>query len=126
VQGHHATILAAAGQGSFELNVCKPLVAWSALNAIALLADAVVSFERHCLAGIEPDEAVLAEGVRRSLMLVTALTPHIGYDEAARIAKKAHAEGTTLREAALALGSVRAEDFDAWMRVEDMLGPRRG
>jgi fumarate hydratase class II len=126
VQGHHATILAAAGQGSFELNVCKPLIAWAALNSIALLADALTSFDRHCLSGLEPDEAVLAEGVRRSLMLVTALAPHIGYDEAARIAKKAHADATSLREAALALGSVTAEDFDAWMRVEDMLGPRGG
>ena len=123
VQGHHATVVAAASQGNFELNVCKPLIAYDVLESIALLADGVASFDRHCLAGLEANAAVLAENVRRSLMLVTALAPHIGYDEAARIAKKAHAEGTSLREAALALGSVDAEQFDAWVRAERMLGP---
>jgi fumarate hydratase class II len=123
VQGSHTTVVAAASQGNFELNVCKPLIAYHVLNAIALLAEAIASFDEHCVSGLEPNEMALEEGVRRSLMLVTALAPHIGYDEAARIAKKAHTESTSLREAALALGSVDAEQFDAWVRAERMLGP---
>jgi fumarate hydratase class II len=123
VQGLHTSVVAAGSQGNFELNVCKPLIAYDVLTQIALLADAITSFERHCASGIEPIASALAASVDRSLMLVTALAPHIGYDEAARIAKKAHAEGTTLREAALALGSLDAGQFDAWVRVERMLGP---
>ncbi len=123
VQGLHTAVVAAGGQGNFELNVCKPLIAYDVLTQIQLLADAIASFDRHCVVGLEPIEAALAESVERSLMLVTALAPHVGYDAAARIAKKAHAEGTTLRDAALALGSLDAEQFDAWVRVERMLGP---
>jgi fumarate hydratase class II len=103
--------------------VCKPVIVYNVLQSIRLLADAVGSFEQHCLRGLEPDRAVLAENVAKSLMLVTALTPHIGYDEAARIAKKAHAENLSLRDAALALGSVTPEQFDAWVRPERMLAP---
>jgi fumarate hydratase class II len=126
VMGNHTTVGVAASQGNFQLNVCKPVIVYAVLQSVRLLADAVHSFDRHCLRGLEPDRAALARGVERSLMLVTALAPHIGYDEAARIAKKAHAENTSLREAALALGSVTAEQFDAWVRPEDMLGPDSG
>jgi fumarate hydratase class II len=123
VQGNHATASLAAGQGNFELNVCKPVIAYDLLQSIALLADAMRSFDVHCMTGLEPNRERLEHNVSRSLMLVTALSPHIGYDEAARIAKKAHAEGTSLREAALALGTVEARQFDEWVRPERMLGP---
>jgi fumarate hydratase class II len=124
VLGNHTTVSFAASQGNFELNVCKPVIAYNVLQSIELLADASRSFERHCLRGLEPDERVLAGRVERSLMLVTALAPHVGYDEAARIARKAHQENLTLREAALALGSTSEEQFDAWIRSEEMLGPK--
>ena len=94
------------------------------LQSIRLLADASVSFTEHCVAGIQANRERIAELMNRSLMLVTALNPHIGYDAAAKIAKKAHADGTTLREAGIALGLVTGEQFDAWVRPEDMLGPR--
>jgi fumarate hydratase class II len=113
-----------AASGNFELNVYKPLIAHNVLRSIRLLADAMTSFERHCVAGIEPDRARIAELMERSLMLVTALAPHIGYEKAAAIAHHAHHEGLTLREAALALGHVGADDFDRWVRPQDMLGPR--
>ena len=101
--------------GNFELNVFKPLIAHALLQSVRLLADAMASFETHCARGIEPQRARMAELVERSLMRVTALVPHIGYDRAAEIAHKAHRDGTTLREAALALGSVSAEEFEHWM-----------
>jgi fumarate hydratase class II len=116
----------AASQGNFELNVCKPVIIHNVLQSLGLLADATRSFEEHCLRGLEADRAALAEGVERSLMLVTALAPHIGYDAAARIAKKAHEDGTSLRQAALALGGVDEAQFDAWVRPERMLGPDAG
>jgi len=92
------------------------------LQSVRLLADGARSFEEHCARGIEPDRERIAELVQRSLMLVTALNPHIGYDKAAKIAKEAHRSGSTLREAAIASGWVTAEDFDAWVRPEDMVG----
>jgi fumarate hydratase class II len=95
------------------------------LQSARLLADGCRSFEEHCARGIEPNEERIRELVERSLMLVTALAPHIGYDRAAEIAKKAHRDGSTLREAALALGYVKAEDFDRWVRADAMTGPRR-
>ena len=101
--------------GNFELNVFKPLIAHALLQSVRLLADAMASFETHCARGIEPQRARMAELVERSLMRVTALVPHIGYDRAAEIAHKAHRDGSTLREAALALGSVSAEEFEHWM-----------
>jgi fumarate hydratase, class II len=107
--------------GHFELNVYKPLVIHAFLQSARLLADGARSFEEHCARGIEPDEARIRELLGRSLMLVTALAPRIGYDKAAEIAKKAHREGTTLREAALALKYVSADDFDRWVRPEDMV-----
>ena len=125
VFGNDATITFAGASGHFELNVYKPVMIYNLLQSIRLLADAAVSFADHCVAGIEANRERIAELVERSLMLVTALAPHIGYDNAARIAHRAHVEGTTLREAALALGLVTAEQFDAWVRPEAMLGPSR-
>ena len=112
--------------GHLELNVYKPLIIHAFLQSARLLADGCRSFEEHCARGIEPDAERIGELLSRSLMLVTSLSPHIGYDRAAEIAKKAHREGTTLREAALALGYVSAEDFDRWVRPELMIGPTGG
>ena len=122
VLGNDATIGFAASQGHLQLNVFKPVIAHNLLQSIRLLADGCRNFQRHCVAGMEPDAARMAEHLERSLMLVTALNPHIGYDKAAQIAKKAWAEGTTLRAAALALGFTTAAEFDAWVRAQDMLG----
>ena len=122
VLGNDATIGFAASQGHLQLNVFKPVIAYNLLQSIRLLADGCRNFQRHCVAGMEPDAARMAEHLERSLMLVTALNPHIGYDKAAQIAKKAWAEGTTLRAAALALGFTTAAEFDAWVRAQDMLG----
>jgi len=122
VLGNDATIAFAASQGHLQLNVFKPVIAYNLLQSIRLLADGCRNFQRHCVAGLEADQARMAEHLERSLMLVTALNPHIGYDKAAQIAKKAWAEGTTLRSAALALGFTTAEEFDAWVRPQDMLG----
>jgi fumarate hydratase class II len=115
VMGNDVAIGIGGAGGNFELNVYKPLIAHAWLQSARLLADAMRTFDVHCAAGMEPDRARIAELVQRSLMLVTALAPHIGYDRAAEIAKKAHREGTTLKEAALALGYVSAEDFDRWV-----------
>ena len=112
--------------GHLELNVYKPLIIHAFLQSARLLADGCRSFEEHCARGIEPDAERIGELLSRSLMLVTSLSPHIGYDRAAEIAKKAHREDTTLREAALALGYVSAEDFDRWVRPELMIGPTGG
>lgn len=115
VMGNHVTVTIAGASGHLQLNVFKPVIINAVLQSIRLLADAADSFATHCIAGIEPDQARLDELMRRSLMLVTALNPHIGYDAAARIAKHAHAENLSLREAALALGLVSATDFDRWI-----------
>jgi fumarate hydratase class II len=125
VFGYDTAIGFAGSQGNFELNVFKPLIAHDLLHAIRLLADGARSFREHAIEGLEADEERIAEHVASSLMLVTALAPHIGYDRAASIAKAAHHEGTTLREAAVASGHVTAEDFDRWVRAEDMTGPTR-
>ena len=123
VFGNDVALAFGAASGNFELNVYKPLIAHNVLQSIRLLADGMTSIDRHCVRGIEPNRARVDELVGRSLMLVTALAPHIGYDKAAAIAKKAHGDGTSLREAALALGSVTPEQFDRWVRAEAMLGP---
>ena len=121
VMGNDVAINIGGMSGNFELNVFRPLVAHNFLQSVRLLADGMVSFNDHCAAGVEPNRARIDELVQRSLMLVTALNPHIGYDKAAQIAKKAHKEGTNLREAALASGHLTAEQFDAWVRPEDMV-----
>jgi fumarate hydratase class II len=122
VIGNHATVVAAAGQGNLQLNVQKPVTIHALLESIELLADAVASFDERCLRDLEPRRERIAEHLERSLMLVTALAPHVGYDAAAAIAEEAHARGVTLREAALDSGRVSAEQFDAWVRPERMVG----
>jgi fumarate hydratase class II len=121
VFGNDVAVNIGAASGHLELNVYKPLIIHAFLQSARLLADGMRSFEEHCVRGIVPNETRIRELLERSLMLVTALAPHIGYDRAAAIAKKAHKEGSTLREAALALGYVKAEDFDRWVRPEDMV-----
>ena len=124
VFGNQSTIAFAGSQGQFELNVFKPVIAFAYLESVRLLADAANSFAVHCVDGLEADAQKLDETMRRSLMLATALTPKIGYDKAAEIAKAAQQNGTSLREEAIRLGHVRPEDFDAWVRPEDMLAPK--
>ena len=123
VLGNDVAINVGGALGNFELNVFRPLIAHNVLQSIRLLADGMTSFDEHCARGIEPNLARIDELLERSLMLVTALNPHIGYDKAAAIAKKAHREGTTLKAAALALGHVTEAEFDAWVRPEKMVGP---
>jgi fumarate hydratase class II len=125
VMGNDVAVNFGGASGHFELNVFKPLIIHAFLQSARLLADGSRSFDEHCARGIEADEERIRELVERSLMLVTALSPHIGYDRAAEIAKKAHRDGSTLREAALALGYVSAEDFDRWVRADAMIGPTR-
>ncbi|WP_277052035.1 class II fumarate hydratase [Zestomonas thermotolerans] len=122
VLGNDACIGFAASQGHLQLNVFKPVIVHNLLQSIRLLADGCRNFQQHCVASLEPDARKMAEHLERGLMLVTALNPHIGYDKAAEIAKKAYAEGITLREAALALGYLDEAQFDAWVRPENMLG----
>ena len=122
VLGHDAAIGFAASQGQFELNVYQPLLALDSLDSLRLLTDAMHSFTVHCVVGITVNAARVEQLLQGSLMLVTALTPHIGYDRAAQVAKHAHEHGSTLREAALALGAVSAEQFDAWVDARRMLG----
>ena len=124
VFGNHAALTFAGSQGHFELNVFNPVMAYNFLQSVRLMADAAVSFTDHCVAGIEPREDNIKAALNRSLMLVTALAPLIGYDKAAEIAKTAHKRGTTLREEALRLGYVTADVFDRVVRPEDMLGPK--
>lgn len=126
VMGNDVAISIGGASGNFELNVYKPLIAHNFLQSVRLLADSMDAFERHCVRGVTADRARIAELLDRSLMLVTALTPHIGYDRAAEIAKRAHREGATLREAALALGYVSADEFDRWVRPADMVGTKLG
>ena len=121
VMGNDVALGIGAASGNFELNVFKPLVIHNFLQSVRLLADGMHSLNEHCVQGIQPNEARINELVERSLMLVTALNPHIGYDKAAEIAKKAHKEGTTLRDAAIASGYVTAENFDAWVKAEKMV-----
>jgi len=123
VFGNDVAIGFAGASGNFELNVYKPLIAYSMLQSTRLIGDACRSFDEHCAQGIEPNRAEIDRKLHGSLMLVTALAPHIGYDRAAKIAKRAHADGSTLREAAIALGFVTGEQFDAWVRPEDMVHP---
>jgi fumarate hydratase class II len=122
VMGNDVTISIAGSNGHYELNVFKPVMAANFLQSARLLGDACVSFNDHCAVGIEPNYEGIKKHVDNSLMLVTALNPHIGYENAAKIAKKAHKENKSLREAALELGLLTNEQFDAWVRPEDMIG----
>jgi fumarate hydratase class II len=123
VFGNDLAVAFAGSQGNFQLNVFKPVMLHNLLESIRLLAEACDSFDRHCARGIEPNRAVIDAHLRDSLMTVTALAPHIGYDRSAEIARKAHRDATSLREAALALGYVSAADFDRWVRPEAMTRP---
>jgi fumarate hydratase, class II len=125
VMGNNATMTFAGSQGHLELNVFKPLMAYTMLQSVRLLADVVDSFTENCVKGIEADRNRIKEHLDRSLMLVTAIAPHVGYDKAAEIAKVAHKNGTTLREEAVRLGALTAEEFDRLVRPEDMVGPKR-
>ena len=122
--GNHATITFAGSQGHFELNVYNPVMAYSFLQSVRLMADVAVSFTDHCVIGIEPRRDNIRAGLERSLMLVTALAPKIGYDAAAKIAKAAHQNGTTLKEEALKSGLVTTAEFDRLVRPEDMIHPK--
>ncbi|AWU93770.1 class II fumarate hydratase [Azospirillum ramasamyi] len=124
VMGNHTTVTVAGATGHFELNVFKPVIAYNVLQSIRLLTDAAMSFTDNCVVGIEANRERIARLVSDSLMLVTALNPHIGYDKAAQIAKKAHKEGTSLKEAGRELGHLTDEQFDQWVRPERMVGPR--
>ena len=123
VMGNHVAITVAGSQGNFELNVFKPVLIYNLLQSIRLIADASVSFSEHCVAGIEANRERISELVQRSLMLVTALAPRIGYDNAAKVAKTAHRNGTTLREEAVRLGFVTPDEFDRLVRAEEMIHP---
>ena len=123
VMGHDVAVGIAASQGQFELNVYKPLIAHDVLDSLRLLGDAMASFSAHCIEGLTMNAARMDELLQRSLMLVTALAPHIGYDRAALIAKHAHRHGLGLRVAALAVGGVSAAEFDAWVDARAMIGP---
>jgi fumarate hydratase class II len=124
VMGNQTTVSIAGSNGHFELNVFKPVMIYNLLQSIKLLADGAISFADNCVAGIEANKDRIKQLMNESLMLVTALNPYIGYDNAAKIAKKAHKEGTTLKEAALALELLTAEQFDQWVRPEDMISPK--
>jgi fumarate hydratase class II len=124
VLGNDVAINLGGASGNFQLNVYKPLLIYGFLQSARLLADGADSFREHCVAGMEPNPARMRQLVEQSLMLVTALTPHIGYDAAAKLAHHAHHHGTSLRDAALSLGVVSAEDFDRWVVPDEMTGPR--
>ncbi|MDR7897418.1 class II fumarate hydratase [Thermosynechococcus sp. JY1334] len=124
VMGNDAAVGIAGSQGNFELNVYKPLIIHNVLRSIKLLSDAGQAFTEFCLIGLEPNREQIQRHLQRSLMLVTALNPHIGYDKAAAVAKKAYSEGKTLKEAAVELGYLTAEEFDQWVRPELMLGEK--
>lgn len=123
VMGNDTAIGIAASQGNFELNVFKPVIIHNFLHSVRLLADGARSFNEHCAVGIEPNLERIADYVKNSLMLVTALNPHIGYDKAAKIAKKAHKEKTSLKEAAMSLGFLTSEEFDKWVVAKEMTHP---
>lgn len=121
VMGNDVAVNIGGSSGNFELNVFKPLIIFNVLNSIRLLADATISFEEHCARGIEPNLETIEHNLKNSLMLVTALNPHIGYDKAAKIAKLAHREKTTLKDAGIQLGILTAEEFDLWVKPEEMV-----
>jgi fumarate hydratase class II len=123
VMGHDAAVAFAGSQGNLELNTYRPLILHNVLNSITLLTDACLSFTRYCVVGVEANRERIRQLVNQSLMLITALTPHIGYDRAAQAAHKAHHEGKSLREVCIELGFTGADDFDRKVQPETMLGP---
>ena len=124
VMGNHVAITVGGSNGHFELNVFKPMMAYNILQSIRLLTDSARSFTDNCLEGIQANAEKIKENLNNSLMLVTALNPKIGYDKASRLAKTALEEGLTLRQAAIHLGYMTEEQFDRWLRPQDMLEPR--
>ncbi|HAM00740.1 MAG TPA: class II fumarate hydratase, partial [Acidimicrobiaceae bacterium] len=124
VMGNDAAVGVAGSRGNLELNVCKPVIIYNVLHSVRLLTDATRTFRQFAIEGLDADGERIASHVANSLMLVTALNPIIGYDKAAEVAKKAHHDGTTLREATLALGFLTGEEFDQAVRPEDMIHPR--
>ncbi len=125
VFGNDVAISFGGASGNFELNVYKPLIAHNFLQSVRLLADGMASFDEHCVRGIEVNRARITELMEHSLMLVTALAPHIGYERAAEIAKRAHKDGSTLKAAALALAYVSEDEFDSWVQPALMVGPNQ-
>ncbi len=123
VMGNHVAITVGGMQGHFELNVFKPLIAKNVLHSIRLIGDSCQSFVKNCLNGIQPNVKRITELMNNSLMLVTALNPHIGYDKAASIAKNAHKKGLTLKQSALELGYLTEKQFDDWVKADQMVGP---
>ena len=122
--GNHVAVTIGGSNGHFELNVFKPVIIYNVLQSIKLLGDAAVSFTDNCVVGISPNTDRINKLMNESLMLVTSLNPHIGYDNAAKIAKKAHKEGTSLQEAGIALGLLTEAQFKEWVRPEEMVCPR--
>ena len=123
VMGNQVAVTIGGSNGHFELNVFKPLIVKNVLQSVRLLGDACLSFAKNCIVGIRANESAITKLLNESLMLVTALNPHIGYDKAAEIAKKAHHEGLTLKAVAVKLGYLTEEQFDEWVKPEMMLGP---
>ena len=124
VMGNQVAVSVGGSNGHFELNVFKPIIIRNVLQSIRLLGDACSAFTENCVNGIIANRTKIDQLLHESLMLVTALNPYIGYDKAAKIAKKAHQEGSTLKEAAMTLGYLTAEEFDAYVKPEEMLGPK--
>merc|ERR1712050_669522 len=124
VMGNHVAVTIGGSNGHFELNVFKPMMVANVLRSIRLLGDSCTAFTDNCVVGIEANRETIHRLLHESLMLVTALNPHIGYDAATKIAKTAHREGTTLKQSALTLGYLTEEEFNLWVKPEDMLGPK--
>ena len=124
VLGNDVAINIGGASGNFELNVYKPLMVYNFLQSTRLLTDGCRSFREFCIEGLVANQEQIQKHLQESLMLVTALNPHVGYDNAAKIAKNAHKKGITLKASAIELGLVKSEDFDQWVRPEDMIGPK--
>jgi fumarate hydratase class II len=124
VMGNHVAVTVGGSNGHFELNVFKPVMISNLLSSIRLIGDSTVAFTDNCVVGIEANRETIEKLMKNSLMLVTALNPHIGYDNASKVAKKAHKDGTTLKEAVIELGLLTGEEFDRLVRPEDMIGPK--
>ena len=124
VMGNNVAVSVGGSNGHFELNVFKPMIVRNVLQSIRLVSDACISFSKNCVVGIQPNKERISTLLNESLMLVTALNPHIGYDNAAKIAKNAHKKGLTLKQSALELEILTEEQFDDWVKPENMIGPK--